>query len=455
MSRLKRPEEIWITVRCPHDTHHSVGWDAESLITNVGEIEARYYDIVTFRYSGKESAVRGGEMEEHRWSSEALAARVLSKGYGVASIDRIGPAEARSVIERAAKLAEMSSTSSLAPAEIEKGSREMRADVNLEALAGLANELYEAAKGRLSTMAEHIESVVDMESREKTIASSEGSSIIERIDSLTAIIYALGPAGTVRAAISFGGSCPQRIDVEEAIDRLVEIASYQRNFRQLSPFYDGHRFKVVLDWECSGALAHEVAHALEATSYRYGLVKVSQRSFVDHPGLPGGYGLQFWDDEAVRAPKKRILSPGGKELLHTRATAQSGGKPGNARGLSYKPRPLMSNVYMEPEDWDESEIVEDTSRGMMFIGLEEARLDTSTGVIVMKPQVAVYFERKGEVMIPIADAVLVDRLSEILAVADAASRRVRMRPNMERGYPVSEGGPTSRLSGARIEKRSI
>lgn len=405
-------------------------------------------------------AYRSGAVEVSEGEHAVAAFRAVGPGYGVASTYNVEAAKADIVLATAIKAARESPLKAeLTPVRPEVGRVAVEPGGGFD--EGEAVEFLKAVVERVEDEAPgaHVETVLTYCETDSFFASSEGARLRERrpfVDLVTYVVarthHGVGYASKVVG--SQGGLRElERVDLDELARELARRAFDSSRAVRLSPLHSGRRFAVVLDEECAGGVAHEVAHMLEAGSpgkrLLSGLKLYEFFAIVDSPLLPGAYGSYEWDDEGVRGVRRELLSREGVELLHTRLTAARGGRPGSAKGVTTVPRPMMSNVFVAPGDWRKDEILEETREGFRFEGLVKAEVDSSTGEVYVEPELAYYFDRSGR-EVPVRAIAIRDYLKRLLENIDAVGRIVKLRPNLERSFRVSEGGPYLRVAAARI-----
>lgn len=404
-------------------------------------------------------AYREGAVEVSEGKHAIAAFRAVGPGYGIASTCNVDAAKAEEVLATAVKAAKKSPfRAELLPVEPEVGgvsvrpSKEFDEGEGVEFLKAVVERIEDEAPGA------HVEAVLTYCESDSFFASSEGARVREKRPFVDLVIYVAlrtyRGVGYASKVIGRQGGLKEleRVEFDALARSLAKRAFDSARAVRLSPLYSGRKFAVVLDEECAGGLAHEVAHMLEAGSpgkrLLIGLKLYEFFSVVDDPLLPGAYGSYEWDDEGVRGVRRELLSRDGVELLHTRLTAHYGERPGSAKGVTTVPRPTMSNVFIAPGDWTKDEILEETKEGFRFEGLVKAEVDTSTGEILVEPELAYYFDRSGR-EVPVKAVAISDYMKRILERIDAVGRIVALRPNLERSFRVSEGGPYVRIEGAR------
>jgi TldD protein len=126
--------------------------------------------------------------------------------------------------------------------------------------------------------------------------------------------------------------------------------------------------------ELDRALGYEAAYAgtsflttdLLETNFKYGNELVTM---VADATVPGGLGTFFYDHEGVKAQKNIMVDKGVfTGFMSSRETAKAIGlqrSSGAARSMGYDRIPIvrMTNVNLEPGDWEFDELISDTKSG--------------------------------------------------------------------------------------------
>jgi len=422
-------------------------------------VRVKYADFRSVRQSETEIALRAESFEMSEDHFTKVSCRVLDEGYGVAATDRPDGQKVKALAEFALKQARSVHTSvSLAPVKPEQGeyTHPLKKPVNSEEARRLLLHLSQAVRSKLGNLYHRSELVLSHSIVESDLLTSEGTSVTERAGHTNLIIYLVARNGTVGYASKIVGGkggleAVDDRDWDGIISEVVTRARDSSKAQLLSPFARG-KHKVILDPEAAGVLAHEVAHMLEADNFQMrffqGLRISEDFEIVDDPGVPGAYGSFAWDDEGVRGSKKALLKRGSLQLLHTRATAGERGMPGNAHGITHMPKPSMSNVYIEPSDWNVKEMFEETGSGIYVRGVVGAETDLSDGRFELTPEIAYLIENK-EAKTPIKHLKIQDNVRNIIQRIDAIGKITQIRPNVEKGFGISEGGPHVRISGVQ------
>jgi predicted Zn-dependent protease len=149
--------------------------------------------------------------------------------------------------------------------------------------------------------------------------------------------------------------------------------------------------------------------------------------------------LRFFDDEGVTTQKRVIIDEGRLvDMHHTRSTAgRYGSSPGSAYGLFHRPVGFHTTLIVEPGDWGENEIVEETRHGLYVQGVAMAL--TEKGYIRIVPE-AVYTIKRGE----IADLVSVKAIKiplYKLRTMHAITKTRKLRVSREKEWIVAELSP--------------
>jgi len=424
------------------------------------KLPAKYADLRFLRQKLVQVALRtdSSDVVEEDWTR--VVCRAVTHGYGVAST---GKTDAASV-EQAASSALKQSTLcdqrvELLPVHPEKGrvERALKEEFNTQEAGLFLKNLEGEIRSRLKMHA-RIELIASHLQTHSVLITSEGTQVEEStpLTDLTIYIVTKG-LGEGFASKILGGRGGFEVLKKQPWDDLLEnlvrrakdstVAKASVTLHFSHPYLVG-RFRVVLDPEAAGALAHETAHFLEADVYNESFFKGLSHEFqlVDNPLLEDGYGSFSWDDEGVRARVKNLLGRNEVNLLHTRLTAKSEADAGNAHGIIYKPRPCVSNVYIQPSDWNEEEIFEDTQNGIYAEGLVKAECRLDDGRIEIEPELA-YVLKNKEKTTPIKHLRIICSLRDIERV-DAVGKRLSLRPSYEKGFPISEGAPFIRINGA-------
>ncbi|MCX8191378.1 MAG: TldD/PmbA family protein [Nitrososphaerales archaeon] len=414
-----------------------------------------YADFRIFRQRDLEVALRHDSFDIYEYSSESIIFRTMADGgYGVASTDDYSVDHIKEVCRLAIKQARMCKGGmALLPIRVEQGEYEhpIKKGIEIDEVCEFLRYLEKEIRDSLSQFYTRSELIFSYHELESDFITSEGSRIRERKPLIEITLYVLAKDHMQGYSSEIvGGMGGYEVILQKPWDRIVEVLvkRAESSSKASASKFNGERLKVILDHDGAGAIAHEVAHMLEADTYQKELfanLNFGDLEIVDDPTLSGGYGSFHWDDEGVKSVKKRLISKDGVNLLHTRLTAKRGDVAGNAHGITHKPRPMISNVFIRPSDWRCEEIFEDTRHGVYAEGIVRAEGDVANGRIEIVPEIAYLIEKK-QITKPIRSFRIVGHVSDIQRI-DAIGEECSLRPNVEKGYPVSEGSPYIRIDG--------
>ncbi len=407
---------------------------------------------IVFVEQAWETAWRYGSLELNNGRSRIRGVRLAGrKGWAIYSTR--SPESWNTMLEKAAMMARKTRGSlRLASTELYVGHVELGripedpSSRMIEAAAMLGGLLEE--KGMTG------EIVVVARAETRRIEHSSG--IAEENRGLTEIyVYAdarIGSKRSVGSSMAVLLGSPEQLEgrmLEELVEKAARRAFYGLKAEALSPLERG-RHEVILAGEAAAALLHELGHLLEADQpvrLRRG-ARISNTSITvrDDPFMPASPSSRAFDDEAVRCTRRVLVEEGViRDLLHTRETAyRLGGAPGSARGLFTIPKAMHTTLVLEPGDWREKEIIEETRRGLLVDGVIRAELEGM--VVTLKPEEA-WIVEKGEPVKPVMLSRLVLPLRRSLLTINAMGRSLYLRTSREKGELVSEASPWIRLQG--------
>ncbi|MBS7248005.1 MAG: TldD/PmbA family protein [Candidatus Jordarchaeales archaeon] len=420
---------------------------------------AKYADVRVLKQQSVHVALRGDSAEHSESRINRLVCRCIARGYGVAQVEVNGEVDGREVGERALRQAMVAEGDlQLVEVKVEEGEKRWVAreefDVERaeEILVGLRNAVYD----HLKNVSFRLEAVATFTLTDSFLITSEGTRVREVLPLTDLVAYlVVRGVGEGFSSLCVGGVGGLETVAEwwRLVEEFVAKAVDSANAKPLSSTFKWRKQTVILDCEAAGALAHETAHMLEGDLYTGQPFKSTELPeefmLVDDPLLEHGYGSFQWDDEGVKAKRKLLLTRGNVRLLHTRLSAPSGDEAGNAHGVNHKPRPMMSNIYIAPSDWKPREIIEETREGIYVKASSESWVAPFSGLLQLTPEVA-YLVEKGEEVKPVKGLRVAGLIPRILACVDAIGNNLRLKPNVEKGFNVSEGGPQLRIKECRI-----
>ncbi len=312
---------------------------------------------------------------------------------------------------------------------------------------------------------------------EKTIVRSRASRY-----SATAILTANSDGNASQRFLQYGGSggfeVLEKLGVRESIEEEVKaVQAILKNSHSVEPGI----YNVVVGPEISGIMAHEsVGHPLEADriigregaqggeSYvKPGTARIKigsdQMNVSDDPTIPYSYGYYMFDEEGVKARKKRLVVEGEvNELLHNRETASMYGTNSNAssRAASFDVEPIvrMSNTFVEPGDMTMEELIKEAKNGVYIKSFMEWNIDD----IRMNQRYVGYEAYEingGELGQPLRGVILETSTPVLWSKLIGRSRDLGFsaatcgKGDPEQGVPVWTGGPYMLFNGLYLRRR--
>lgn len=135
--------------------------------------------------------------------------------------------------------------------------------------------------------------------------------------------------------------------------------------------------------EADRILGREGAQAGESflKADKLGMRIGSPEAFVsDDPTIPNSMGYYLYDDEGVKARKRKLITGGVfTEFLQNRATASYFGvkSNGSSRAVQFDREPIirMGNTFVEPGDWTFEEMLKEVKRGIYIKSFMEWNID--------------------------------------------------------------------------------
>lgn len=300
--------------------------------------------------------------------------------------------------------------------------------------------------------------------------------------SVTAILTAHSDSQTAQRFVQYGGS-----GGPEVLEKLAVRESIQAEVKSIPAILkSGHSieqgtYNVVVGPEISGIMAHEsVGHPLEADrvigregaqggeSYvRPGSERMKigsgQMNVSDDPTVPYSYGYYMFDEEGVKARKKRLVVSGEvNELLHNRETASLYGVRSNAasRASSFDVEPIvrMSNTFVEPGDMTMEELIREAKNGLYMKSFMEWNID-DTRMNQRYVGYEAYEINGGELGQPLRGVILETSTPELWSRLAGRSRDLEFsaatcgKGDPEQGVPVWTGGPYMLFNGLYLRRR--
>jgi len=233
--------------------------------------------------------------------------------------------------------------------------------------------------------------------------------------------------------------------VDKALGDIYRDIVLKSKSKRLNPIYTG-KWHVILSGEASPIIYHEIIHLLqgdEPLKLPHGYRFEAELTIIEDPFHKGP--LQRLFDDEVYPAWRRVLTEKGEvvDYLHTRTTVQEGSKPGNARGLFTRSKPLHHQLIVKPGDWSIEEMMIESRKSIIVESIAEAhihnryiRIIPETCLISRKDRVEPVFI--GEILIPI------DKLNQIFI---GISKNIFNRYTFEKGFEVYEEAPATLIYG--------
>lgn len=218
--------------------------------------------------------------------------------------------------------------------------------------------------------------------------------------------------------------------------------------------------------EADRILGREGAQAGESflKADKLGMEIGSREAFVsDDPTIPGSMGFYLYDDEGVKARKRKLID-GGKftEFLQNRATASffHVKSNGSSRAVQYDREPIirMGNTFIEPGDWTFDEMIKDVKKGVYIKSFMEWNIDDKR-LNQRYVGLEAFNIRNGELGEPVKEPVFEITTPKYWGSIDARANDLEFttgtcgKGDPMQGAPVFFGAPHVRLRDVRVSAR--
>ncbi len=401
-----------------------------------------YSDRVILDESIIEVAYRNSSLEVNEYNARVEGLRVNIDGcWIIVSSQGSTGLRAEKVLQMAKKTISGEKCGGLSEAPLFSGSVVVGADkFDVDTIVG---ELPSFCREARSLGASVCETIVLYKKSRKVIERDDGSTAEEvkhfvEIDVAAVANDRLVAENTV--SILWGKS--EVVDqLERIYEKLLQRLSLAKKTRK--PLIPSGPIHVVLDYDVAGALMHEISHLADPFLSQGKLlgsrIASNELTVYDNPRYNLSPALRFFDDEGVTTQKRVLIDEGRLvDMHHTRSTADKyGSRPGSAYGLFHKPIGFHTTLIVEPGDWGENEIVEETRHGLYVQGIAMAL--TEKGYIRIVPE-AVYTIKRGE----IADLVSVKAIKiplYKLRTMHAMTKTRKLRVSKEKDWIIAELSP--------------
>lgn len=438
------------------------------VLNKVVEESSAPYTEVRFHERNKTHLIlRKGELEDIKCETHAgVGIRVLQEGtWGFSSVNSVDEKALKSTVITAIKMAETAST-------VKKHK------VTLQEVTPVIGKFSAPVKDPLEnhSLEEKIDFCVDIDKSvlshdvikssliyyeelldSKYIVTSDGSQV--SIQDSKPQIFVGAVAGTGSDLVSYvdayGTTGGWEMFSEHPVEPMIEKAVTTAQNLLHASYPKGGTSTVILDPGLVGLLSHEaVGHTVEAdtvlsgaiTKDLYGTSVASESvTMVDAGAMKGG-GWVPVDDEGVKCRDVTLIDQGILSgMLHNRETAciMNTEPTGNARAWEYDYHPLirMRNTYIEPGEWSEEEIIEETKNGYFLKGARTGQADVDAEFVFQVKEA--YTIHQGELGELLRSVTMTGNAFEVLQTVDAVGKTFAL----DMGFGVCMKGQLASVDG--------
>jgi len=363
----------------------------DRILKALGNSSADYTEIRVEREWRSRVVYQGRDLENLEASSElgGIVRCLVGGGWGISVFNSLDELDSR--VEDARRIAELVSskvTEKVELAPVAPVQDEVRVSLEKDPRLVSLQEKQALLQAYNDLILGHSDKVVSTRTRyadsfkEVTIASSQGTFIVEERPDVTLLLGAMareGDANIQLAREQFGWAAGF-----EAVEGMQEKAALaaQRAVDLLSAKpVTGGVYTAVLDHVLAGVFIHEAfGHLCEADfisknpslrdvlkpGRKFG---VDELNVIEEGYLPGLRGNYKYDDEGTSRSKTYLIRDGILEgFIHSRETAgRMGAEPtGNARAISYRHEPIvrMRNTIIDQGTVPFDEMIKDIEYGI-------------------------------------------------------------------------------------------
>lgn len=423
-----------------------------------------------------------------------LSVRVIHKGaLAFGATNRLVKEEVKELVDDVVKRAKEAFMLFRQPinfskerAEVAKWRAEERVSIEnassewiLERLSEIDKIILEVGKNvkeRLLTMNSSLE--------EKYFVTTEGTKIRSRVPRLEfyGVITAYSEGKVAQRSLQYGEAGGlESVERLNLLGRIKDEAGIVSRMVEDAKKPPTGKLDLIVGPEVVGIMAHEsVGHPQEADrivgreaaqageSYLslkdLGMRIGSEEAYVsDDPTIPHSLGFYLYDEEGVRARKRRLLYEGKlNEFLHNRHTADLLGLSSNAaaRASRFDREPIirMANTYVEPGDYEVEELFKDVKKGIYLKSFMEWNIDDKR---LNQRYVGheAYMIENGEISGMVRNPVIEITTPKLWSSLDARADDLQFfaatcgKGDPVQGVPVWSGGPHIRFREVRIGLR--
>ncbi len=385
-----------------------------------------YADIRHQRRSVEDIKVKNGNVESlSRSDDQGFGIRVIKNGaWGFAASSIFTPDEIKRVADAAIEIAQASALTKreevrLTPTEIHKDSYKGDCEVDpfgvpidkkIGLLLGACDILRKNPKIKVA------EGSMQFFKTDKIFASTEGSLIEQSIVESGAGIVATAVEGSEAQKRSFpnshGGDYASRgyefIEEMKLVDNAERVREETIQLLSAPPLPEMETTIIIASNQMALQVHESCGHPTEldrvlgteislaggsfmtldkVNQLKYGSEKVT---IVADATIPGGLGSFGYDDEGVKAQRAYLVKEGlfvGYQTSRETAGVVNQQSNGTMRAESWNRIPLirMTNINLEPGEWDLEELIRDTKDGVFFDtnkvwSIDDKRLNFQFGV---------------------------------------------------------------------------
>lgn len=409
----------------------------------IEESSADYAEARFHRREKNQIILRKSELEDITSDVHSgVGIRVLHDGaWGFSSINTTDESALKEALETAVKMARATS-------------RKKKDKVQLHEVAPVVGEFHPDIKDPLSnhSLEEKIELCKEADKAvlshseikssfiyyqelvdEKWIVTSDGSNV--RITDSKPQFYVGAVAGSGDNLVNYidaiGNTAGWELLKQRPLEVMIAKATSTAQKLLHAKYPKGGKATVILDPGLVGLLCHEaVGHTMEAdlalsgavTKDKIGEQVASEKVTMVDSGKTHAGGWIPVDDEGVECQDVVMIENGIlKNFLHNRETAfiMDAEPTGNARAWEYDLEPLirMRNTFIQPGDWKEEEIIEETKKGYMLQGAGAGEADMDAQFMFQVKEA--YTIENGELGDLLRSVTMIGNAFDVLKTVDA------------------------------------
>ena len=352
---------------------------------------ADYADVRVEREWRTRVAYQGRDLENLEASSElgGIVRCLVGGGWGISVFNSLDELEQR--VEDARRIAELVSdriSERVELASVEPVQDEVRATLQKDPRSVSLQEKQALLQGYNELMLGHDDKIVSTRARyadsfkEVTIASSQGTYIVEERPDTTLFVGAMAREGDGNVQLGTEGfGWAAGFEAVEGLEAKATLAAQRALDLLKAKPVTGGVYTTVLDHMLAGVFMHEAfGHLCEADfisknptlqevlkpGRKFG---VDELNVIEEGYLPGLRGNYKYDDEGTPRTKTHLIREGILEgFMHSRETAaRMGAEPrGNARAISYRYEPVvrMRNTIIDQGTVPFDEMIKDVDHGI-------------------------------------------------------------------------------------------